>query len=320
MSKELLGSLELNRAYQMDCLEGMKLIPDGSIDLILCDLPYGTMKNAGLDGWKNQTTQWDERLDTEALFVQYERILRENGMMVLFSQEPYTSELRTYKAYNIEFAYPMIWKKDHFANALISKKPPVSYFEDINVFYKKYDVQNKNPLRLYARVVMEYIRLTLKEINKKLGHRKAEHFFYVESTQFKLCTEETYNELTAVFRLSDFKEFKPFAELKEMNKKYQRVFNLEGENKKSNVLEFKKEYQGLHPTQKPVALFEYLIRTYTNEGDIVLDNCLGSGTTAVACELNNRKWVGFETEPKYIEIINKRLDQIQLDNDLKDYD
>ncbi|EAE4839769.1 site-specific DNA-methyltransferase, partial [Listeria monocytogenes] len=91
-------------------------------------------------------------------------------------------------------------------------------------------------------------------------------------------------------------------------------------NKKSNVLEFKKEYQGLHPTQKPVALFEYLIRTYTNEGDIVLDNCLGSGTTAVACELNNRKWVGFETEPKYIEIINKRLDQIQLDNDLKDYD
>lgn len=92
------------------------------------------------------------------------------------------------------------------------------------------------------------------------------------------------------------------------------------ENYPNNILNFDLESKGVHPTQKPVTLFEYLIKTYTNENEIVLDNCLGSGTTAVACELNNRKWIGFETEPKYIEIINKRLDQIQLDNDLKDYE
>ena len=124
MSKELLGSLELNRIYQMDCLEGMKLIPDGSIDMILCDLPYGTVKNMGIDGWKNkgEICEWDNKLDSEKMFIQYERILRENGSIILFSQEPYTSELRNYNINNIEFAYPLIWKKDHFANALIAKK------------------------------------------------------------------------------------------------------------------------------------------------------------------------------------------------------
>lgn len=120
-----------------DCLESMKKIPDGSIDMILCDPPYGIMKGAGLDGWDNQSTSWDDRLNTQILFTEYERILRENGIAILFSQEPYTSELRKQKHPNFEFAYPLIWKKDHFANALIAKKAPVSYFEDLSVFYKK---------------------------------------------------------------------------------------------------------------------------------------------------------------------------------------
>lgn len=105
-----------------DCLELMKNIPDGCIDMILCDPPYGTMIGAGLDGWKNATTTWDVRLDTEILFCEYERILRRNGVAVLFSQEPYTAELRSHNATNINFAYPLIWKKEHFANALIAKK------------------------------------------------------------------------------------------------------------------------------------------------------------------------------------------------------
>lgn len=94
-----------------DCLEVMKEIPDGAVDLILCDLPYGTMKGAGLDGWTSETMEWDERLDFNSLFQEYERILRRNGSIILFSQEPYTSELRFSKATNIEFAYPMIWEK-----------------------------------------------------------------------------------------------------------------------------------------------------------------------------------------------------------------
>ena len=139
---------------------------------------------------RGEDCSWDDRLDIKEMFIQYERVLRENGIIVLFSQEPYTSELRSYNPVNIEFAYPMIWKKDHFANALIAKKAPVSYFEDLNIFYKKYDIQNLNPLRSYAKNVMNFITLSLKEINKQLGHRKSEHFFYIDSTQFKLCTKK----------------------------------------------------------------------------------------------------------------------------------
>ena len=179
--------------WQGDCLEMMKDIPDGSVDMILCDLPYGTMKNAELDGWDKQKTAWDERLDTYHLFNEYERILRRNGTAILFSQEPYTASLRSHKATNIEFAYPLIWKKDHFANALIAKKAPVSYFEDISVFYKVYDRQLLNPLRKYFAKVMEFMGVSsVKDVNKALGHRRAEHTFYIDTMQFSLCTKNTY--------------------------------------------------------------------------------------------------------------------------------
>jgi DNA modification methylase len=104
---------------QGDCLELMKDIPDGSIDMILCDLPYGTIKGTKLDGWVNQTTEWDEIIDTEQLFAEYERILRMNGVAVLFSQEPYTSHLRTFKSENFNFCYPMIWKKVPFCKFFV---------------------------------------------------------------------------------------------------------------------------------------------------------------------------------------------------------
>src|SRR5699024_976957 len=94
-------AIELNKIYNEDCLEGMKRIPSGSVDMILCDLPYGTMKGANLDGWINQTTEWDGIIDTEKLFFEYERVLRMNGVAILFSQEPYTSHLRTFKSENL---------------------------------------------------------------------------------------------------------------------------------------------------------------------------------------------------------------------------
>jgi site-specific DNA-methyltransferase (adenine-specific) len=105
-----------------DCLELMKDIPDGSVDLILCDLPYGTIKGASLDGWKNQTTYWDNIIDTKRLFCEYERILRMNGIAILFSQEPYTSHLRTFKSENLIFCYPLIWKKRPFCKCFTCKK------------------------------------------------------------------------------------------------------------------------------------------------------------------------------------------------------
>lgn len=295
--------------YNGDCLEVMKAIPDGSVDLILCDLPYGTIKDLQLDGWSNQDTSWDTIIDTTQLFKEYERVLRMNGVAILFSQEPYTSHLRTFKCENFYFLYPLIWKKDHFANSLMCKKAPVSYFEDLNVFSKRYDKQNLHPLREYSKSVKDYINKPLKEINTILGHRKAEHFFYCNTSQFALCTKEVYQDLINVFNIDKMYGFKPYEELEKLNRTFNRTFNLQN-NKKymSNVLEFKKDYSGLHPTQKPVALLEYLIKTYTNEGDLVLDNCMGSGSTGVACKHTNRNFIGIELDPQYFEIAKHRIE------------
>ena len=295
---------------QGDCLELMKDIPDGSIDMILCDLPYGTMKGASLDGWTNQTTEWDEVINTEKLFAEYERILRMNGVAVLFSQEPYTSHLRTFESENFNFLYPMIWKKNHFANALLSNKAPVSYFEDLNVFAKKYDNQNLHPLRKYFFNVLQFVGgSSCKYVNSILGHRRAEHCFYIDSSQFKLCTEKTYQELIDNLHIDKMDGFKTFEELKQIDMKYQRTFNLPSGSKFiGNVLDFKKDHQGLHPTQKPVALLEYLIKIYTNEGNTVLDNCMGSGSTGVACIHTNRNFIGMELDEKYFNISKDRME------------
>ena len=253
---------------QGDCLKLMSTLKDGSIDLILCDLPYGIIKNARLNGWNKETTDWDKRLDHEILFSQYERILRKNGVAILFSQEPYTSELRYKPKVNLKFCYPLIWKKDRFGNALIAKKAPVSYFEDLSVFHKKHDSQLLNPLRDYFQKMLDFIGVSgSKEINKILGHRKAEHCFRINTSQFYLCTEETYNELIKVFKIDKMQGFKTFSDCKMLEKSFEngftRTFNLPKDKKSvGNVLEFKKEYQRFHPTQKPVNLLKYLINIY----------------------------------------------------------
>lgn len=298
------------KLYNDDCLEVMdRLIEQGTqIDLILCDPPYGIMKGARLDGWKNATTEWDIAIKPKDIYIRAEKLLRENGLLILFSQEPYTSELRTNTVNNLQFCYPMIWKKDHFANALISKKAPVSYFEDISVFFKKYDVDLKNPLRNYSKKVMEFIGLKLKEINKVLGHRKAEHFFYWNTNQFKLPTYKTYAELVDVFNINKMEGYIEFEQLEILNKRYNKTFNLNGKTKKSNVLEHKKNYGRLHPTQKPLNLLIDLITTFSNENDVVLDFTMGSGSTGVACIHTNRRFIGIELNKNYFDIAKNRIE------------
>ena len=292
-----------------DCLEIMnKLIEqEVQIDLILSDPPYGIMNGAELDGWKNETIEWDIAINPEDIYIRAEKLLRENGALILFSQEPYTSQLRTQTINNLQFCYPMIWKKDHFANALIAKKAPVSYFEDINVFFKKYDSNLKNPLRNYAKAVMDFIGMSLKQINSKLGHRKAEHFFYWNTSQFKIPNEKTYIELVTVFGIDRLNGYLTYKELTNLNSRYCKVFNLKGENKKSNILEYKKDYGRLHPTQKPVDLLIDLIETFSNENDTVLDFTMGSGSTGVACINTNRKFIGIELDKNYFNISINRL-------------
>ena len=314
------GDFELDTIYNEDCLEGMDRIPDGSIDCIICDLPYGTMKGAAIEGWvkAGRDTSWDEVIPTDKLFEQYARVLRMNGVAILFSQEPYTNHLRgyRYKDTSFEFAYPMMWRKNHFANALIAKDAPVSYFEDLSVFAKRFDTGNHHPIRDYAADIMDYMGArSCKDVNAKLGHRRAEHFFYLDSTQFALCTAETYQELIDRFHIDQMEGFKSYDELVAINRKYLRVFNLpEGQKVKSNVLEYSKETDGFHPTQKPVALIRDLIQTYTNEGDTVLDNCMGSGTTAIACIKEKRHFIGFELSKEYFDKAQRRIkaEQAQL--------
>ena len=297
-----------SRLFFGDCLIESDKIKDGSVDLILTDLPYGNMNGAGLDGWENNKTGWDFAIEPKKVYEIANRILRKNGKMVLFSQEPYTSKMINEAIANIPLNYRMIWKKDHFANALISKKAPVSYFEDILVFTKEYDIENLHPLRSYASDIINFIGLKLKEINTKLGHRKAEHFFYLKSTQFEICTEQVYDELIEAFGIDKMNNFKTYEQLKIENQKYEPTFNLwEGGKFKSNVLEYKKDYEGLHPTQKPVLLLEDLIKTFSNEGNLVVDLTMGSSSTGVACKNTNRSFIGIEKDENYFKIAEQRI-------------
>lgn len=266
-----------------------------------------------MKGWTEETTGWDTALKPSDFLEHCNRVLRMNGALVLFSQEPYTSRLITEAHGNLPFSYRMVWVKDHFANCLLAKKAPVSYFEDVLVFFKKYDTQAQHPLRDYAKQVLAHCGGNLKAISAALGHRKAEHFFYVESTQFGLCTEETYEQLFATFGIESQPWFLAFETLEVINRQFNRQFNLpDGKNFKSNILQYRKDYTGHHPTQKPVALLEDLLRTYSNEGDTVLDFTMGSGSTGVACANTGRKFIGIEKDANYFAVAKQRIETVQL--------
>ena len=305
-----------NTLYLGDCLQESDKIQSGSIDLIVTDLPYGTIstKNPSKAWQKNSfCVEWDNIIPTDKIMQVANRILRKNGKMVLFAQEPFTTELINGAIPNLPFCYRAIWQKDDFANSLIAKKAMVNYYEDILIFSKKHDHEGLHPLRAYFKLVLEFVGLNLKQVNSTLGHRRAEHTFYINSTQFSLCTEKTYDELIQVFGIDNIQGFKPFAELQEIDKKYNpSTFNLwEGKKYKSNILTYKKDYDGYHPTQKPVLLLEDLIKTFSNEGDTIADLTMGSGSTGVACVNTNRRFVGIEQEKKYFDIAKQRTKKAQ---------
>src|SRR5690625_637174 len=215
-------SMSVINLIKGDCLLESDVIESGSVDLILCDPPYGTVEGLG-DGVSNHgmkgKTAWDMAINPTDIFEIASRILRRNGKLVLFSQEPYTSRLITEAIPNLPFSYRMIWEKDHFANSLIAKKAPVSYYEDILVFSKAHDTDGLHPLRNYFAKVLEYIGKSLKQINEDFGHRRAEHSFYITSTQFALCTEKTYNELIERYGIDRMNGFIPYEELAEIDRK-----------------------------------------------------------------------------------------------------
>ena len=314
-----------------DCLIESDKIESGSVDLILTDLPYGTVgesmqDNTGKYKIINQS-KWDNVIDTAKIMEVANRILRKNGKMILTAQQPFTTELINKAIPNLPFSYTIFWDKLHFANCLGANKACVNYMEECLLFSKmhqKHDFEGKHPLRDYFKIVMDYVGLNLKQINTKLGHRRAEHTFYINSTQYGLCTEKTYLELIEAFGIDKVNGFKEFAELKQidteyradllkqMNEQYPSTFNLwEGNKYKSNILKYKKDYDGHHP--KPVLLLEDLIKTFSNEGDLVVDLTMGSGSTGVACKKTKRDFIGIEMNDEYFKIAEQRINEIKYE-------
>jgi len=313
-------SVSRSTFYQGDCLVESDKIESGSVDLILTDLPYGNMNTDG--GRKLGINGWDLAIDPKKIYEIANRILRKNGKMILFSQDPYTTKLINEAIPNIPFGYRATWEKDNFAVALGAKVNMVSFTEDILVFSKmhqKHDFEGMHPLRPYFKKVMDFIGVNKKQIVEKIG-QKADHTFRTDSTQYGLCTEKTYTELIEVFGIDKMELFKEFTELKQidteyraellrqMNDQYPSTFNLwEGNKYKSNILKYKKDYNGYHPTQKPVLLLEDLIKTFSNKNDLVVDLTMGSGSTGVACKKTGRHFIGIEKDEKYFEIAVSRV-------------
>ena len=294
-----------------DCLIESDKIESGSVDLILTDLPYGVVKMKEKSGnytKLNTAEKWDLAIEPKKVYEIANRILRKNGKMILFSQEPYTTKLITEAIPNIPFNYRATWEKNDFANALGVNVNMVSFTEDILVFSKNYDFEGLHPLRYYFKNLLDFIGLKKKYIIEKIGGR-ADHCFRVNSSQFELCKKHTYLDLIKEFSINNMEGFLNYAELERLNNKYTSTFNLwEGNKYKSNILKYKKDYTGDHPTQKPVLLLEDLIKTFSNENDLVVDLTMGSGSTGVAAKNTNRSFIGIELDDKYFEIAKDRID------------
>ena len=235
--------------YQGDCLEVMKNIPDNSIDMILCDLPYGTT-----------ACKWDIIIPFNLLWKQYNRIIKDNGAIVLFAKQPFTSQLVNS---NLKyFRYELIWQKDKGTDFGNANRKPLNSHENILVFYKKQPTYNK---QLFAG----------KPYTKKNYKNNDDSDLNFKSDNSGIWVNNGFRTPTSVI-------------------KYARDNIHKGSN--------------LHPTQKPVALLEYLIKTYTNEGEIVLDNCMGSGSTGMACINTNRNFIGIELDEGYFNIARERVE------------
>ncbi|WZX99630.1 site-specific DNA-methyltransferase [Bacillus sp. FSL W7-1360] len=236
--------LELNNIYHNDCIEGMRMIADGSIDMILCDLPYGVTGN-----------DWDSKVPLFKLWDQYRRVIKDNGAIILTAIEPFTSELIMSNAKM--FRYCLIWDKKLKTGFLNAKKIPLRQHENILVFYRALPTYNP--------------QMTQGKTYKTHGpSQTAGNYGGIKGT---LTDNET------------------------------------GERYPTTILEIPQvRVKGGHPNQKPIALFEYLIKTYTNEGDTVLDNCMGSGTTAVAAKQLNRNYIGFDTNSEYVDMAQQRVE------------
>lgn len=243
--------METNIIYNEDCLEGMERIPDGSVDCIICDPPYGQTHN-----------HWDSVLSFDKMWLEYNRVIKENGVIILFAQGMFTAKLML--SNEKMWKYNLVWKKgDRVSGFLNAKRQPLRNHEDICVFYRKQPTYNPQ----------------MREGKPLHGRGGGEHRFINNNYGKYSELEDTRAGSTEKYPIS--------------------------------VLNFDRPHPPIHPTQKPVELIQYLIRTYTNEGEVVLDNCIGSGTTAIAAIRENRRYIGFEVNEEYYNMTIKRINEEQ---------
>ena len=246
--------IELDTIYNEDCLQGMQRIPDGSVDCIICDLPYGTTACA-----------WDSVIPFDKLWEQYRRICKKNAPIVLFGKQPFTSHLILSNP--DWYKYELIWEKSRVGNAMQLGKQPASVHENIVVFYQNHPTFNDQRFKVDEAYIDK--RKSIRNSFYKSEHYSGE-----------------------MVRKAD-----------------------DGMRHMQSILPFNSVWESdMHPTQKPVDLLRYLVLTYTNEGDTVLDNCMGSGTTAIACIKERRHFIGFELSKEYFDKAQRRIkaEQAQL--------
>lgn len=296
-----------------DCLEQHEHIKSGSVDLILTDLPYGNMNTDG--GRKMGIKGWDFAIEPKKVYEIANRVLRKNGKMVLFSQEPYTTKMITEAIPNVPFSYRAIWEKDSFANAFGANKAMVGFYEDVLIFSKK-DCDIKSPLKTYTNKIRAFINKKNYDIYddfEKAGFKKyavLDTFNSDKARRYNFPSKTTYNNLIELYGIDKMDGFIPYDEIKNeyLKSTPSSVFNLwEGNKYKSNILKYKKDYNGYHPTQKPVLLLEDLIKTFSNEGNLVVDLTMGSGSTGVACKNTKRSFIGIEKDENYFKIAEQRI-------------
>ena len=242
--------------YNGDCLIEMDKIPDGSVDMILTDLPYGTT-----------SCSWDEIIPFEPLWEQYNRVIKDNGAIVLTSTQPFTTKLINSNIDN--FSYTWYWKKNTVTGFANAKKQPLRHIEDVVVFYKKPPTYNPQGVQ------------RLNKVFKNGGN--------VGGETLRKDISESANK----------------GSLRTKGNEYVQEFT----NYPKQLLSINAEPMTVHPTQKPVELLEYLIKTYTNKGEVVLDSTMGSGSTGVACKRTDRRFIGIELDKDYFKIAKERIDK-----------
>lgn len=266
--------------YQGDCLEQMLNIPDHSVDLILCDLPYGTTDRSGVESkGNNRLLKWDTVIPLDLLWEQYRRILKPLGTVSLTADQPFTSQLIMS---NLDwFKYEWIWKKKKTTGFLLANYRPMKETEDVVIFSPGGAAaasRNGKNMTYNPQGLIE------KKVKKKNNPKRLGKFLH---------NPEHMGENNKLLHESEYEQ--------------------KWTNYPSEIIEFGLDRDVIHPTQKPVALMEYLIRTYSNEGETVLDNCMGSGTTGVAAVKCNRKFIGIEADADYFTKASERIDAVTVD-------